>query len=489
MILERAVDLIEDEALLGRFFSGQSWHTHLAVLKAAAALPLTDEELQLFRTVAGDRNPPTQPVKELDYAAGRRSGKDSIASAIVAAAALGDYRKYCRPGETPLIACIACDRAQSRIIYKYVSAYFNEVPMLRQLLVGEPSGDGFVLANGNAVEIFTNNFRSVRGRTLVCVVLDECAFYRDDRSANPDLELYNALLPGLVTIPSAMMILISSPYRKGGLLYERYRETFSRDDNETLFVTGASRTFNPTLSEDFIDKQIARDPQAAVAEWLGRFRDDIGSWISRELIDAAIQTGCTLRPRVPGVRYFGFVDVSGMRSDDFAVAIANAEGRGEERSVVLDAVKVWSPPGSPELATKQCADFLKSFGLSSVTGDRYGGEWPVDSFKKYGIRYEPAGQSKSELYLEALPLFTSGRVNLLDIPKLTAQLANLERRTARGGRDSIDHPPGAHDDLANSVAGALVLAAAKKTMTISPELLARARALTPSRRYPPSVYF
>jgi len=32
----------------------------------------------------------------------------------------------------------------------------------------------------------------------------------------------------------------------------------------------------------------------------------------------------------------------------------------------------------------------------------------------------------------------------------------LERRTAQGGRDSIDHPPGAHDDLANAAAGALV---------------------------------
>jgi hypothetical protein len=34
----------------------------------------------------------------------------------------------------------------------------------------------------------------------------------------------------------------------------------------------------------------------------------------------------------------------------------------------------------------------------------------------------------------------------------------LERRTARGGRDSIDHGPGAHDDIANAVAGAIVLA-------------------------------
>jgi hypothetical protein len=38
------------------------------------------------------------------------------------------------------------------------------------------------------------------------------------------------------------------------------------------------------------------------------------------------------------------------------------------------------------------------------------------------------------------------------------QLTSLERRTARGGKDSIDHAPGAHDDTANAVAGALVTA-------------------------------
>jgi hypothetical protein len=50
-------------------------------------------------------------------------------------------------------------------------------------------------------------------------------------------------------------------------------------------------------------------------------------------------------------------------------------------------------------------------------------------------------------------------VELLDLPRLIAQLCSLERRTARGGRDSIDHPPKAHDDVANVAAGALELAA------------------------------
>jgi len=47
----------------------------------------------------------------------------------------------------------------------------------------------------------------------------------------------------------------------------------------------------------------------------------------------------------------------------------------------------------------------------------------------------------------------SGQVRLLDNPRLLQQLVSLERRAARSGNDIIDHPPNAHDDLANAVAG------------------------------------
>jgi hypothetical protein len=57
------------------------------------------------------------------------------------------------------------------------------------------------------------------------------------------------------------------------------------------------------------------------------------------------------------------------------------------------------------------------------------------------------------LYIDLLPLINSARIDLLDHSKLVSQLTNLERRTARGGKDSIDHPPGAHDDIVNAVAG------------------------------------
>ena len=69
-------------------------------------------------------------------------------------------------------------------------------------------------------------------------------------------------------------------------------------------------------------------------------------------------------------------------------------------------------------------------------------------FRVHGIEYFPADLTKSDLYRELLPLLNGGRVELLDLPRLCAQLATLERRVARGGRDSIDHPLSAHDDLA-----------------------------------------
>ncbi len=60
---------------------------------------------------------------------------------------------------------------------------------------------------------------------------------------------------------------------------------------------------------------------------------------------------------------------------------------------------------------------------------------------------------KSGLYLDFLLKLNSRTIRLVDNARLVNQIAALERRTSRGGKDSIDHSPGAHDDVANVVAG------------------------------------
>ena len=127
--------------------------------------------------------------------------------------------------------------------------------------------------------------------------------------------------------------------------------------------------------------------------------------------------------------------------------------------VVLDAAREIQPPFNPDDATTEFSALLKAYGVGKVIGDRYAGEWVREPFRRHGIDYQMSEVSKSDIYRDALPWFNAGRAQLLDVKRLVNQLCSLERRTARGGRDLIDHPqhPGARDDLANAVCGALIM--------------------------------
>jgi hypothetical protein len=251
-----------------------------------------------------------------------------------------------------------------------------------------------------------------------------------------------------------MLLVASSPYARKGVLWQAFRQHYGRDDAPALVWKAATRTMNPTVSEEFIAGELERDPAGAAAEYLAEFRSDIEAFVSREVVDAAVVSGRYELSPVSGVLYAGFCDPSGGSSDSMTLAIAHIT----DGVAVLDCVREVKPPFSPENVTRDFAAALKSYGLSTVSGDRYEGEWPREQFRKAGVQYLISDKAKSDLYRDLLPLMNSRKVELLDIPRLASQLCGLERRTARGGRDSIDHGPGAHDDIVNSAAGALLSA-------------------------------
>jgi len=154
-------------------------------------------------------------------------------------------------------------------------------------------------------------------------------------------------------------------------------------------------------------------------------------------------------PPISGFSYRAFIDPSGGSADSMALAI----GHREDGRVIIDAVRESKPPFSPEQVVQEYSSLLDKYRINEVTGDRYGGDWPREHFRNNGFRYEVADLPKADLYRELLPLIDSARIELLDHPRLVTQLLGLERRTSRGGRDSIDHGPHGHYDLANMVAG------------------------------------
>ena len=247
-----------------------------------------------------------------------------------------------------------------------------------------------------------------------------------------------------------MLLCASSPHARRGALWDAYRKHFGKDDDPVLVWQAATRTMNPAVPQSYIDAHMAEDPARARAEYFAQFRTDVETFISREVVDAAVVPGRHELPRVEGVRYTGFVDPSGGSSDSMTLAIAHVEGdaAGSKRAVV-DLIREVKPPFSPDAVVREFASLLKAYGVLAVRGDRYGGTWPRERFCVHGVDYQPAGTSASDLYIELLPVLNSNRAELLDHARLIMQLCQLERHAAGSGKDSIRHPPGGHDDIVN----------------------------------------
>ena len=471
------LDAVADPNVFGAQFDTASWTNWRVVLKALFGLPMTPDEAAVIRSVTGREAPPTQPAREFWAIVGRRGGKSRMAALL--AVWLACFKRYTlTPGERGVLMVIAADRRQARVVLGYIVALIDSVPMLAAL-VERRTTDGLHLRTGISIEVQTASFRAVRGYTVVAAVCDEISFWRNEEAANPDAEILNALRPAMATIPGSLLVCISSPYACRGELWKAYRQHYGQD-SDVLVIQAATATMNPTLPRAVIDRAYADDAAVARAEYGAEFRRDVEGFLSREAIDAVVVAERLELPPVARASYRAFVDPSGGSHDSMTLAIAHRDG---DRAV-LDVLRECRPPFSPEAVVADFVRELQPFKIRRVRGDRYAGEWPREQFRKLGIAYEVCGQSKSELYRDVLPSINSGQVELLDHSRLIAQLSALERRTARGGRDSIDHPPRAHDDVANAAAAVLVDVLGRRSGVVTSAQIMRAN----ERGHGPSLH-
>jgi hypothetical protein len=355
-------------------------------------------------------------------------------------------------GEHGMVLVLAASVEQARVVFGYAMAFLQSSDVLRKEIANTTRNE-IRLHNGITIAIHANSFRSVRGRTLCAAVFDEIAYWRDDTSATPDAETYTAVLPSLITT-NGMLVAISSPYRRTGLLHSKHRRYFGIDSNDTLFVQGASRQFNQTLDAAAIAAQQEADPTAARSEWDAEFRADISNFLDDELVEHAVDRDrpIELPPRI-GVYYKAFVDVSGgaVTGDAYTIAIVHKQ----DGRFIVDAIRGRTGPFAPAELTKEYASLLKEYRIGSVTGDHYAAEWMTSVWRQCGIAYIKSPLTASQLYLECLPLFTRGLVRLPDHPVLLRELRLLERTPTRMGKDQVTHPRHCHDDYANACCGAL----------------------------------
>jgi hypothetical protein len=463
--------------VFGPFFKGTSWDAWKALLAALFGLPMDDAQLALYRQHTGRTAAPAAAFTEAELVVGRRGGKSRVLALIATyLATFRSYEEHLAPGEVATIAVIAADRKQARSIFRYVTGLLQKVPSLAAT-IQEMTADTITLSGNVVIEIQTASFRATRGYSFAAVLADETAFWRDETSANPDVEIFRALRPGMSSIPGAVLLNASSPYRRAGLLWTTYQRHYGKDDARVLVWKASTSEMNPKVDPEIIREAYEDDPESAASEYGAEFRTDIADFIGRPIVEACIEAGCHERPpaRAAGRTYSMFIDAAGgSGSDSMTCAIAHREKDG---APVLDAIRERKPPFSPDDVVTEFAALGKSYGVYKAESDKWGGDWVIQAFQKAGLKVVPCAKPKSDIYRELLPLLNAHRAQLLDHPRLIAQLCGLERRTARGGKDSIDHAPMAHDDVANAAAGALVMVGtARQPMKFSPEFIARMEA-------------
>lgn len=402
-----------------------------------------------FTALTGLEHAPSQRPRELWLAIGRRGGKDYVGIRVLAWLALL-LEWPLSIGETGVVMLLAVDRAQARVAFTYLRGLLESDPVLLAE-VANITADTIQLENGVEIQITTSDHAAVRGRTVLCALLDEYAFW----GAEQALEVLRALRPAQATQANAMLIIISSVYSQSGPFFEAYRAHYGHADPRALFALATSQQLNPTLPDAFIAAELARDPAAASAEYLSQFRSDLAQFLDAALIDGCTRSGprelpfAAHSPTGGPVTHHCGLDVSGGRGDSTACAIARRVG---ER-VVIAAVRRFPSPHDPLSIAQEVATFAGAYGCSSAIADAYAAEFATSTYRKAGLALVPAEVNRSEAYLHLLPLLTSGRIELPADPTLRTELLALERRTGRaGGRDVVDHPPHGSDDVSNSVA-------------------------------------
>lgn len=441
---------------------GDEWANWRVFWKAVYALPLDAAELLVFQKHTKRDTPPAAPVAEAWMPIGRGGGKTRNSSMHAVFRAITFDSSTVDPGEDVIIPLLASDRRQARAALGYVKG-FNALPQVAPFVARGTLKEVVEYRTGVSAEILTASRSAPRGFTVPSCCADEIASWKsDDDGANPDSEVLTAVRGALGRVPGSLLLVLSNPIAPKGELFETVEQFYGKDDPDVLVWNADTLSMNSTYDQRTIARAFARDPVVASSEFGSGghvvFRQAHQTLFDAAPLDAVIVAGRRELPPTQDHRPIAFIDAAqGSRSgDSMTLGIAHKEGG----VAVLDLLREIEPPFNPgQVIANQFAPVLREYGITKVTGDRHALGFVSEAFASCGIRFEPTTLSKSELYAEFLALVNTEAVALLDHPTMKTQLLALERRSMRGGRESIDHPRGAnsHDDVANVAAGALVL--------------------------------
>lgn len=419
---------------------------------------------------------------------GARAGGSWIAALYLLYRAITADTSMLAPGEIGVALAVAPDQRLARLLIRYAVGAAKSVPSIAALIATE-GADGFTLrrADGTTVSVealpASRGGASLRGRTLLCAVLDESNFFRDESGAYEvtDRVILDAVLPRVV--PGGLVVMLSTPFTEAGVLFELFKSEHGKP--RTALVAHA-----PTLllrddahTRALVDRERQRDPKNCAREFDALFVSPTAALVSwaeiEKCVNAAQRLGVSTDTSGATEGAWG-LDV-GLRRDRTAFVRCRRELRSRGAAppldlLIVDLVKVLKPGfgASVNPLARVTMDDIESvavklhkrapgtFHHDPHYGDEIRSRLGRRHIKTEEAKMHAAAQEKRAALFAAR--VEAGTIILPDDRDLLDELKQIRITRHAGGRTTIAAPnrKGAHDDVVDAML--LAVEAASKLM-------------------------
>ncbi len=411
-------------------------------------------------------------INKIDLICGRRSGKTLLAASIaIYCAVSNNWKPFLKKHPFATVLIMSHSREFSDEVLEVIRSLIESSPVLSRLVNQDKKNttstmnlkvpwivDGAIQWSRVQIKVAAASSKTTRGVAACAIISDEISFWNlSEDMKETDAKIMAAVRPSMKQFGEfAMLIKLSSPGIKQGVLYGEYKKSKEGELPKSYAVFKAPTwMMNEIIKENEFAEEHKLDPDGFDTEYRGNFADSLSNFIVPEYIDMAIMKGSTFNaPETESIKYAAAIDAA-YKGDSFTFTVTGFINSRLRQYVS----KGWKGTKKNPVSSYEVAEYIrticKEFNIDFVAADQYSFEPLREIFDKYGVTLEEytfTSDFKKKIYFNLKKLIHSQQADLLDSEVQTKELKELIVEQGNMGSIRIGHPSGGSDDYATSLA-------------------------------------
>lgn len=459
--------LIEDRTDTGAFVLVPTMMTEYEIYEFLTESPYDPSKLSEVK------------VNKINLICGRRSGKTLLSSIIAIYCAISNnWKPFLKKTPFATVLIMSHSREFSDEVLEVIRTLIESSDILNRLINKDKKNTTSAMnlkvpwiINGTQIQysrvqikVAAASSKTTRGVAACAILCDEIAFWNlDENMKETDAKIMKAVRPAMKQFGHhAMLIKLSSPGIKQGVLYAEYKQGQEKNLPESYAVFKAPTwMMNGIIPEEELREEFKLDSDGFDTEYRSNFADSLSNFISPEFLDGCVMKGVQfLAPEGSGVKYSAAIDAA-FKADHFTFSVTSVVN-GRLRQFLS---KGWKGTKQKPVSAFEVAEYIKTvcrqYGIDYVAADQFAFQPLKEIFEKYGVtlqEYTFTPAFKKKIYFNLKKLVHSQQIDILDHELQIREIKELMVEQGANGTIKIGHPAGGSDDYADSLAISAFLA-------------------------------